>query len=112
MNATQYAIATTEHEIVDAYRNLDRLLASGQKQNAMKHAVRLASQDASRLWTYLREYTSSNISVEETTPLLIVNALSNNWAQDHQDVFVAHAVLALVQATKGNSAANAMKKSL
>lgn len=112
MNASQYAIATTEHEIADAYRNLGRMLTSGQKENAMKQAVRLVNQDASRLWNYLRAYPSTGVSFLETTPLLAVNALWNSWAQDHQDVFVAHAVLALVQATKGNSAADAMKKSL
>jgi hypothetical protein len=112
MNATQYALATTEQEIADAYRNLGRMLISGQKENAMKQAIGLIKQDAVRLWNYLREYTSSDVSFLETTPLLVVNALWNNWAQDHKDVFVAHAVLALVQATKGNSAADAMKKHL
>jgi hypothetical protein len=99
----QYALEATQHEVTEAYRNLDRMLNGGDKEHAMKAAIRLADQDPRRLWNYLREYSCLRISVEETTPLLIVNALSENWAQDQKDVFIARAVLELVQATKGNS---------
>ena len=73
--------------------------------------TRLAKQGSVKLWNYLREYSSLLVSCLDNDPLLVVNALSNNWDRDHSEVFVVRAVLALVQATKGgNTAADAMKK--
>ena len=112
MSATKYALQSTEHEIADAYRNLGRVLTGGQKEYAMKAATSLVRQDATRLWNYLREYASVCISIEETTPLLLLDALSNYWAQDHNETFVSRAVLVLIRATKGNTAADEMRKYL
>lgn len=103
MNAEQYAIATTEREIEQAYIDLRRMLQLGQGQNAVKQAVGLAGTDSTRLWNFLRAYTSTDLNHRDTDPVLVVNALYSNWVQDQNDVFIAQAVLTLVNATKNRS---------
>ncbi len=104
-NAQAYALETTEREIEKAYIDLGRMLQLGQSQNAVKQALGLAKLDSKRLWNYLRGYASRGLNYRETTPLLVVNALWNNWQQDNDDIsFIGHAVLTLVNAPKGQSA--------
>ena len=69
-------------------------------QEAVKQAIRLASQNEVRLWNYLREYASLEVNYRETTPLLVVKALSDNCQEEKSPVFVAQAVLTLVHAPK------------
>jgi hypothetical protein len=104
MNAEQHAMATTEREINDAYRDLHRMLKLGQIKNAVDQAVRLANQDETRLWNYLRAYPSTDIGYREVHPLLVVNVLWNNWQAEKELSFVSHAVLTLANAPKGESA--------
>jgi hypothetical protein len=35
--------------------------------------------------------------------MLVVNALYSSWVQDQNDIFIGHAVLTLVNATKNRS---------
>ena len=105
MNAQQYAIATTEKEIAQAYIDFHRMLTLGRSREAVKQAIGLASQDEVRLWNYLREYASSQVNYRETTPLLVVKVLSDNWQAEKRTVFLAQAVLTLVHAPKGDSTA-------
>jgi len=102
MNAQQYAIATTEREIENAYLDLRRMLTTGRSREAVKQAIGLASHDEARLWNYLREYASLEINYRETTPLLVVRALADNWQAEKNPEFLAHAVLTLIHAPKGD----------
>ena len=105
MNAQQYAIATTEKEIAQAYIDFHRMLTLGRSHEAVKQAIRLANQNEISLWNYLREYASSQVNYRETTPLLVVKVLSDNWQAEKNPVFVAQAVLTLVHAPKNDSIA-------
>ena len=100
---TAYAIKTTEREIENAYNELRRLLQGGQGLNAVKQALGLARSDAAKLWNCLKAYISTDLNYRDTSQLLVVNALYNNWVQDQNDIFIAHAVLTLVNATKNRS---------
>ena len=112
-NAQAYAMETTEREIEKAYIDLGRMLQLGQSQNAVKQALGLAKLDSNRLWIYLRGYASRSLNYRETTPLLVVNALWNNWQQDNDDIsFIGHAVLTLVNAPKGQSAVDFYDRSV
>ena len=86
-----------------AYNELRRLLQGGQSQNAVKQALGLAGTDAAKLWNFLKAYISTDLNYRDTSQLLVVNALYNNWVQDQNDIFIAHAVLTLVNATKNRS---------
>ena len=103
MNAEQYAIETTKREIDDAYIDLRRMLQVGQRENAVKQALGLARSDAAKLWNFLKAYISTDLSYRDTSQLLAVNALYNNWVQDQNDIFIAQAVLTLMNATKSRS---------
>src|SRR6202166_4825178 len=98
-----YAIKTTEREIENAYNELHRLLQGGQSQNAVKQALGLARSDAAKLWNYLKAYISTDLNYRDTSQLLEVNALYNNWVVGQNDIFIAHAVLTLANATKNRS---------
>lgn len=100
---TTYAIKTTELEIENAYNELRRLLQGGQSLNAVKQALGLAHSDAVKLWNCLKGYISTDLNYRDTSQLLVVNALYNNWVQDQDDIFIAHAVLTLANATKNRS---------
>ena len=102
MNAQEYAIETTEREIAQAYIDSHRMLTLGRSQEAVKQAIRLASQNELRLWNYLREYASSQVNYRERSPLLVVKALSDNWQAEKRPAFLAQAVLTLVHAPKGD----------
>lgn len=100
---TAYAIKTTEREIENAYNELHRLLQGSQSQNAVKQALGLARSDAAKLWNFLKAYISTDLNYRDTSQLLVVNALYSNWVQDQNDIFISHAVLTLVNATKNRS---------
>jgi hypothetical protein len=100
---TAYAIKTTEREIENAYNELRRLLQGGQRENAVKQALGLASSDATELWKFLKAYISTDLNYRDTSQLLVVNALYDNWVQAQTDIFIAHAVLTLANATKNRS---------
>ena len=105
MNAQEYAIATTEREIEQAYIDLRRMLTLGRSHDAVKQAIRLAKLDANTLWDFLLHYTSSEVSHRENEPVLVVNALWNNWQSYKDNVDIAHAVLTLINSPKGDSIA-------
>ena len=100
---TAYATKTTECEIENAYNELRRLLQGGQSQNAVKQALGLAHSDTAKLWNFLKAYISTDLNYRDTSQLLVVNALYNYWVQDQNDIFIGHAVLTLVIATKNRS---------
>lgn len=100
---TAYAIKTTEREIENAYNELHRLLQGGQSQNAVKQALGLARSDTAKLWNFLKAYISTDLNYRDTSQLLVVNALYSSWVQDQNDIFIGHAVLTLVNATKNRS---------
>ena len=101
MNA--YALETTKNEIENGYRELSRLLQGGQGALAVKQAICLAKIDATGLWNLIKTYLSTDLNHRDTSELLVVSALYNNWVQDQNDIFIAHAVLTLVNATKNRS---------
>ena len=103
MSAEQYAIETTKREMDDAYIDLRRMLQLGQRENAVKQALGLAKKDVSRLWNFLTAYVSTDLNYRDTSELLVVSALYNNWVQGQNDIFIGHAVLTLVNATKTRS---------
>jgi hypothetical protein len=100
---TMHAMETTKNEIENGYRELSRLLQGGQGAFAVKQAFHLARIDANSLWNSLKAYVSTDLNHRDTSQLLVVNALYNNWSQDQQDIFIAHAVLTLANATKNRS---------
>jgi hypothetical protein len=105
MNTQQYAIATTEREIEQAYIDFRRMLTLGRSHDAVKQAIKLAKLDANTLWGFLLHYTSSEVNHRENEPVLVVNALWNNWLSTRKDVFIARAVLVVVNAPKTDSIA-------
>ena len=101
---SEHALATTPKEIDEAYLDLRRVLQSGRSPEAIKLAIGLAKHDEKRLWNYLRAYASTELNYRDTSQLLAVNALWNNWQQDNDNSFVVHAALILASAPKGQSA--------
>jgi hypothetical protein len=112
MSTNAYAMATTTKEIDDAYRDFQRMLQIGQIENAIKQALGLLKQDPTRLWNYIRAYTSKEINYRDTTSLLAVNALWNNWKEENDFSFVVHAVLILVNLPKESSALDFYNRSV
>jgi hypothetical protein len=100
---TTHAIKTTQNEIDNGYRELSRLLQGGQGALAVKHSFYLAKTDATSLWNFIKAYVSLELNHRHTSELLTVNALWSNWVQDPSDVFIAHAVLTVANATKNRS---------
>jgi len=100
---TTHAMRTTQNEIDNGYRELGRLLQGGQGALAVKHAFYLAKTDATSLWNFIKAYVSLELNHRHTSELLAVNALWSNWVQDPSDIFIAHAVLTLANATKNRS---------
>jgi len=99
-----YAMETTKNELDNGYRDLNRLLTSGQAALAVRQALALAKVDAGELWKFLKSYGSTDLNYRDTDHLLVMNALYNSWVQDStNDVFIAHAVLTLANATKTRS---------
>jgi len=100
---TKYAMETTKNEIENGYRELSRLLQGGQGALAVKQALRLAEIEPTSLWNFLKAYVCTELNHRDTSELLAVNALWNNWSHDQQDIFIAHAVATLAKATKNRS---------
>jgi hypothetical protein len=98
-----YALETTKNEIENGYRELSRLLHGGQGALAVKQALYLAKIDATNLWNTLKAYVSTDLNYRDTSELLAVNALWNNWSHNQKDIFIAHAVATLANATKNRS---------
>lgn len=103
--ANMVSVKATEQELERAYADLRRLLQLGRVHEAIRQAILLAKSDSRRLWDYLREYASVEVTYRETTPLLVVKALSDNWQATEAPVFIAHAITALIGAPKGDSIA-------
>jgi len=112
MSTGTYATATTAKEIDDAYRDFQRMLQIGQRENAIKQALGLLKQDPTRLWNYIRAYTSKETNYRDTTSLLAVKALWNNWKEENDLSFVVHAVLILVNLPKESSALDFYNRSV
>jgi len=99
-----YALETTQQEISDGYRDLTRLLNSGQSKYAVDAAIGLTKVDANELWKFLLNYGSTELNYRDTDHLLILSALHDSWIDDPTNpIFVAHAVLTLAGATKVRS---------
>ena len=101
--STAYAIKATEKEIEQAYIDFRRLLGLGRSYDAVKYALRLAEQDPKQLWNFLTLYTSTDVNYRETNVLLVMSVLRASWNNDNNPAFIAQAVVALVNAPKGDS---------
>ena len=101
---TAYALETTKNEIENGYRDLTRHLTGGQIAYAVTAALALAKHDAGELWKFLKVYASTDLNYRDTDHLLNLHALYNSWVQDPtSEVFIAHAVAILANATKTRS---------
>jgi len=69
----------------------------------VKQAITWAKDNADDLWSFLTLYASTDVSYRETNTVLVVNALRNNWQSYKDNVYIAHAVLTLINAQKGDS---------
>lgn len=105
MEATKYQLETTQCEIDQAYVDFRRMLNLGRSHEGVKQAMRLAKQDAAQLWSFLLQYASVEVNYRENDPVLVVNALWTNWLNIREDVFIARAVMTLMNAPKGDSVA-------
>lgn len=106
MNATTESIAavTTKHEIENGYRDLTRLLNSGQAKYAVDAALGLEKVDVYELWKFLKNYASTELGFRDTDHLLVLNALHTSWIHDTSNtIFIAHAAATLANATKARS---------
>jgi len=112
MSTNAYAMATTAKELDDSYRDFQRMLQIGQREHAIKQALGLLKHDPTRLWNFIRAYTSKEINYRDTTSLVAVNALSNNWKEENDLSFVVHAVLILVNLPKESSALDFYNRSV
>jgi len=99
-----HALETTKQEIDNGYRDLARLLNSGQGKYAVDAAISLVKADANELWKFIKNYASTELNYRDTEHLLTLNALHDSWVHDPTNpIFVAHAVLTLASATKVRS---------
>jgi hypothetical protein len=112
MSTNAYAMATTAKEIDDAYQDFHRMLQIGQRENAIRQALGLLKQDPTRLWNYIRAYTTKEINYRDTSSMLVVNALWNNWKEENDFSFVVHAVLVLANLPKESSALDFYNRSV
>lgn len=101
---TAYALETTKKEIENGYRDLARLLTSGQAFYAVQAALGLAQIDARELWKFLKNYASTEISYRDTNHILVLDALHTSWLNDSGNgSFIVHAAATLAGATKNRT---------
>lgn len=106
MNATVESIAgkTTQQELVEGYRNLERLMNSTHPEYAVGAALHIAKIDMANLWKFLKSYASTDIEYTDTRFLTAVDALYNSWVQEpSNEYFLSHAVALLASATKNRN---------
>lgn len=103
MEATKYQLEKTQWEAEQACNDFRRKLATGRSHEAVKQAIIWAQDNAHDLWSFLTLYASTDVNYRETNTVLVVNALRNNWQSYRDNVYIAHAVLTLINAQKGDS---------
>jgi replication-associated recombination protein RarA len=80
-------------------RNLeeDALYWAGEFYGARPHG----------LWKRLRVIASEDVGMAAVSAVMTVRALYENWKQDHDFLYIAHAVILLVRAKKSHIVVNA-----
>ena len=112
MSTSAYDLTTSAKEIDHAYVDFHRMLQVGQRENAIRQALGLLKHDPTRLWNYIRAYTSKQTNFRDTTSLLLVRGLWENWKEDNDISFVIHSVLILVNLPKESSALDFYNRSV
>ena len=98
-------IATTEHEIIEAYASLKRAIRRQDDRSAAQMVQNLlSSQDPVEVWKFLLDMASSGVSHTDQNTAVFVRTMYENWMLHKNPVFAVHAVLALSVANKGTSA--------
>src|ERR1700730_7913744 len=93
-----------EHEVAQSYALLRKAIRRGDPKAAVAITHGLLAGNASELWRFLKQASSSDVSHTDGRAAVLVKTLFDNWTLDQDPVFIVHDVLALTDAPKGTSA--------
>jgi replication-associated recombination protein RarA len=86
---------------------LQKSVRRGLEEDALYWASEFHSARPENLWKRLRVMASEDVDFREYHIVPIVRALYENWKQDNDFLYVAHAVIVLVRASKSHIVVNA-----